>query len=583
MPDAGGTRPRLYTIPPSAPFLSTLASAVLNGDLPVPGGAKPDALELPRAIIYLPTRRAVRALRDAFLEAAGGRAVLLPSIRALGDPDEDAAIIFGGEGNAEEGFAGAAGARGIGPLERRLALMRLVLAWSKTLHESGKAKPDQAVPPVATPAQASYLAADLGNLMDFIESEEVDLSALEELAPEEHAVHWQHTIEFLKIVTEHWPAHLAEHRLVSPTARRNALMDFEADRLLAAPPAGPVIAAGSTGTVPATARLLKVIASLPNGAVVLPGLDFSLDPESWASLSEHPEHPQTGMAELLTKLGATREDVAYVPGSEPSEAQQARLGFVSEILRPAGETDRWQAFLHDDAAPAKLTSGLAGLQTLETPTAHDEAEAIALVLRETIETPGKTAALITPDRTLARRVAARLKAYDLVIDDSAGVPVARTVPGGFLDLVIGAASSDFAPPELMALLKHPLTLLGRDPAKIREDARILERIAFRDIYVGQGLAGAAEAVTAAREQGLASPRAPSAGTTSASRSGSWRICRPPSRRSQPSSPMHPPRQPRNSPKPMAPPLKRWRRIAPGPLRISGRGLPARPCRCCSPS
>ena len=179
-------RPRLYTIPPSAPFLSTLASAVLNGDLPVPGGAKPDPLELPRAIIYLPTRRAVRALRDAFLEAAGGRAVLLPSIRALGDPDEDAAIIFGGEGNAEEGFAGAGGARGIGPLERRLALMRLVLAWSKTLHESGKSSREEAVPPVATPAQASYLAADLGNLMDFIESEEVDLSALEELAPEEH-------------------------------------------------------------------------------------------------------------------------------------------------------------------------------------------------------------------------------------------------------------------------------------------------------------------------------------------------------------------------------------------------------------
>jgi ATP-dependent helicase/nuclease subunit B len=274
-------------------------------------------------------------------------------------------------------------------------------------------------------------------------------------------------------------------------------MDFEAGRLLAAPPAGPVIAAGSTGTVPATARLLKVIASLPNGAVVLPGLDFSLDPESWTSLPEHPEHPQTGMAELLRYLGATRDDVAYVPGSEPGERQQARLGFVSEMLRPAGETDRWQAFLQDDAAPARLTSGLAGLQTLETPTAHDEAEAIALVLRETIETPGKTAALITPDRTLARRVAARLKAYDLVIDDSAGVPVARTVPGGFLDLVIGAASSDFAPPELMALLKHPLTLLGREPAKVREDARILERIAFRDIYVGQGLKGAADAVKAA--------------------------------------------------------------------------------------
>jgi ATP-dependent helicase/nuclease subunit B len=493
------TRPRLYTIPPSAPFLSTLARAVLAGDLPAACGTKPDPLDLPRAVIYLPTRRAVRALRDAFLDAAGGAAVLLPSIRALGDPDEDEAIIFGGEGDTEEGFARAGGARAIDPLERRLALMRLVLAWSKRLHESGEASPGQPVPPIATPAQASYLAADLGILMDFIESEEVDLSALEDLAPEDYAEHWAKTVDFLRIVTEHWPAHLSEQGLVSPTARRNALMDFEAGRLRAYPPTGPVIAAGSTGTVPATARLLKVIASLPNGAVVLPGLDFSLDAESWASLPEHPEHPQAGMAKLLTELGASREDVSYVPGSAPDERQQARLDFASEVLRPAGETDRWQTYLESDGARAQLAGGLAGLQAIETPTAHDEAEAIALVLRETVETPGKTAALITPDRTLARRVAARLKAYDLVIDDSAGVPVARTLPGGFLDL-IAAVSADFAPPELMALLKHPLALLGREPATIREAARILERIAFRDVYVGQGLAGAAEAVKAAPDK-----------------------------------------------------------------------------------
>jgi double-strand break repair protein AddB len=497
VPDLIEARPRLYTIPPSAPFLSTLAKAVLNGDLPAPGGTRPDPLALPRATIYLPTRRAVRALRDAFLDAAGGRAALLPSIRALGDPDEDAAIIFGAEGDADESFAGAGGARAIGPLERRLALMRLVLAWSEALRKSAIAEPAGFLPPASTPAQASYLAADLGHLMDFIESEEVDLSAVQDLVPEVHAEHWQRTVEFLKIVTEHWPAHLEENGLVSPTARRNALMAFEAARPIANRLAGPVIAAGSTGTVPATARLLKVIASLPNGAVVLPGLDVSLDNKSWASLPEHPEHPQTGMAELLAKLGATRGDVAYVSGSEPDGRQRARLGFVSEVLRPAGETDRWQGFLQAEDAPARLETALAGLQTLETPTAHDEAEAIALILRSTIETPSKTAALITPDRTLARRVAARLKAYDLVIDDSAGVPVARTVPGAFLDLVLSTAASDFAPPELMALLKHPLTLLGRSPGDIRKDARILERIAFRDIYLGEGLAGVAEAVTAA--------------------------------------------------------------------------------------
>ena len=498
MRDPAEPRPRLYTIPPSAPFLATLASAVLNGDLPVPGGAKPDKLTLPQAIIYLPTRRAVRALRNAFLNASVSQAALLPSIGAFGDPDEDAAIIYGAEGDRDQDFAGAGGARAIGPLERRLALMRLVLAWSKRLHESGKAGRDQAVPPVATPAQASYLSADLGQLMDFIESEEVGLSALKGLVPEEHAEHWEKTVDFLRIVTDYWPAHLEENGLISPTARRDALMAFEAARLISKPPAGPVIAAGSTGTVPATARLLKVIASLPNGAVVLPGLDVSLDEKSWASLAEHPEHPQTGMAELLNKLGATRDDVRYVLGSQPNVERRARLRFVSEVLRPAGDTDRWQTFLKSE--DASLPTALTGLQTLETPTGHDEAEAIALILRETIETSGKTAALITPDRTLARRVAARLKSYDIVIDDSAGVPVARTVPGGFLDLVVSAAATNFAPPELMALLKHPLTLLGRAPHDIREDARLLECIAFRAVYIGQGLAGASEAVRAPRKK-----------------------------------------------------------------------------------
>ena len=272
----------------------------------------------------------------------------------------------------------------------------------------------------------------------------------------------------------------------------------------------PVIAAGSTGTVPSTARLLKVIASLPNGAVVLPGLDRSLDDEDWASLAEHPEHPQAGMAELLKKLGVAREEVAYVPGSEPNAIQRARLTFVSEALRPAESTERWQKFLASDDllsdGRASFANGLSGIRLVVAPTAHDEAEAIALILKSCIETPGKTAALVTPDRVLARRVAARLKRYDLAIDNSAGVPVARTVPGAFLDLVLGAVETNFAPPALMALLKHPLALLGRRPGEMRAAARALERGAFRDVYVGEGLAGAREALQAARDPENRRPR-----------------------------------------------------------------------------
>jgi ATP-dependent helicase/nuclease subunit B len=330
----------------------------------------------------------------------------------------------------------------------------------------------------------------------------VDLADLQRIMPQEFAVHWQAIVEFLKIVTEHWPRYLEDNRLVSPVARRNLLMAQETERLAKGSPY-PVIAAGSTGTVPATARLLKVIASLPNGAVVLPGLDKTLDNESWDMLAEHPEHPQAGMAELLRKLAATRDDVAYVPGSAPDARAGARLSLASEALRPAESTDHWQHYVAEGSvseARAKFAEAPTGIRLVVTPTAHDEAEAIALILRLVIETPGKTAALVTPDRVLPRRVAARLKRYGLAIDDSAGVPAARTVPGAFLDLVLGAAESDFAPQALMALLKHPLTLLGRTPGEARAAARALERGAFRDVYVGQGLAGARAALEAARTE-----------------------------------------------------------------------------------
>ena len=503
VPEPSPETPRLYTIPPSAPFLTTLARAVLEGELPSPGGPKPDPLTLPLTTIYLPTRRAGRALREAFLAEAKGEALLLPRIRALGDPDEDAGLLFGAAESWDED--GATGAPAIGALSRRLALMRLVLAFGRQLGADAMAERDASAPPVfaLTPGQASHLAADLARLMDFIESEEVALSALKDLVPEEFAGHWQLTVEFLKIVTEQWPRYLGDNGLASPVARRTLLMAQETERL-AKGPRHPVIAAGSTGTVPATARLLKTIASLPNGAVVLPGLDKSLDDESWSQLGREPEHPQCGMAELLQKLGATRAEIAYVPGSAPDPAASARFHLISEALRPAGSTDRWERFLSGDALAsdgrASLADALSGIRLVVAPTAHDEAEAIALMLRSAVETPGKTAALVTPDRTLARRVAARLKRYDLAVDDSAGVPAARTVPGAFLDLVLGAAEANFAPAELMALLKHPLARLGRDPAAARSAARALERGVFRGVYVGEGLAGARAALQAAQSE-----------------------------------------------------------------------------------
>lgn len=494
MPEPGA-HSRLYTIPPSAPFLSTLARGILAGDLPCLGGTKPSRLDLPQITLYLPTRRAARGLRDAFLIESGGEALLLPRIHALGQTDEDAALILDAGSSSEADSA--LGAQAIDSMARLIALMRLILAWTG----------DAATPPETetgeirfnvTPAQAASLAADLASLMDFVESEEADFTAIEPLVPDDLASHWARTVDFLTIVTKQWPRHLEENGLISQVARRNFLMGQEMKRLEAGS-AFPVIAAGSTGTVPATARLLETIARMPNGAVVLPGLDFSLDDDAWEKLADHPEHPQTGMAELLARLEVARGDVAYVPGSTPVGSERARLHLVSETLRPAETTEQWQNVLQDSVVSAEgrasFADALSGLCLVEAPTAHEEAEAIALIMRSCIAEPNKTAALVTPDRVLARRVAARLKGFGLDIDDSAGIPIRRTVQGAFLDLVLAAVENDFAPTELMALLKHPLTRLSRSAASIRSTARALERGIFRDIYLEKGLTGIAHALT----------------------------------------------------------------------------------------
>jgi ATP-dependent helicase/nuclease subunit B len=147
-----------------------------------------------------------------------------------------------------------------------------------------------------------------------------------------------------------------------------------------------------------------------------------------------------------------------------------------------------------------VRDALDGVSLIAAPSAQDEAEAIALILREAAETPGRTAALVSPDRLLARRVAVRLEAWGIRVDDSAGRPFAKTAPGTFLDLVISAIAKDFAPADTMALLKHPLTRLGLNAFDVRRTSRALEIAAFRDIYLGAGLEGVAAALTRAEQE-----------------------------------------------------------------------------------
>ena len=503
---------RVYTVPQGRAFLAAIATALLKGDLPAPGGLAPKPLDLPNVTVLLPTRRAARALQEAFLAAGGGRAMMLPRIRPISEGEDDLTLLSGLAADAALGADALDLAPAVSEIARRLALTELVLKWSQVMRrgeDPADFLSDHATAAGAnTPAQAAHLAAELARLMDMVETERPGEDVLQELAtlvPEEFSEHWQQTIEFLKIVTEAWPAHLEEKGLLSPAARRNEAILAEAKRLAASPPAGPVIVAGVTGSIPATVQLIRAVAALPQGAIVLPGLDVHLDEMSWETVPEHPEHPQFGLRTLLDRLGMKRKDVRVLAGTEPATAQARRAQLIAETMRPSGTTARWHAYAKEADRDA-VRDALSGISLIEAPSAQDEAEVVALILREAAETPGRTAALVSPDRLLARRVAARLEAWGIRVDDSAGRPFAKTVPGTFLDLVIGAVARDFAPAETMALLKHPLTRVGLDAFVVRRAARALEIGAFRDVYLGHGLDGIGHALTAAQEAVAAGER-----------------------------------------------------------------------------
>src|SRR5438105_12177882 len=302
---------RVFSVPLSAPFLRTVIAALVDGRLIDGFEARTHPERLALATLYLPTRRAGRMAREIFLDELNSDALLLPRIVALGDIDEDE-LAFAED---PEQLAGAAPLEippRLGELERRLTLAKLVAAWAKG--------PVLSPLVVGGPASTLALAADLARLIDDMVTRGVGWEALDGLVPDQLDQYWQHSLEFLRIARIAWPNHLAEINRIEPAARRDLLIAAEAKRLTAHPH-GPVIAAGSTGSMPATAKFLHAVASLPHGAVVLPGLDTDLDDDAWRSIggvrdslgkfAEHPasNHPQYAMHALLDRFGIKRSDV----------------------------------------------------------------------------------------------------------------------------------------------------------------------------------------------------------------------------------------------------------------------------------
>ncbi|HEX3708588.1 MAG TPA: double-strand break repair protein AddB [Pseudolabrys sp.] len=489
------SRSNLFTIPASAPFLRTLIDALLAGRL-VEGFPKSrDPLELARATLYLPTRRACRLAREVFLQHIEGDASILPRIVAIGDIDDDE-IAFAEAATGALAAQSLALPPALSGLDRDLPLAALILRWAQTIAASQmkgqvKGQASDHVPVVASnPATALALARDLARLMDDMTTRQVSWERLDELVPDDLDKYWDVTLGFLKFIRAQWPAILNELVRMEPAERRDRLIAAEAARL--ANSTDPVIAAGSTGSMPATAALLETIARLPHGAVVLPGLDTDLDESTWATISGDTEHghnhPQFAMAGLLARLGVARSQVAtLVP-----PAAHGREPIVSEALRPAASSDLWKDRLREPTFAKHADAAMASIAVIEAANAEDESLAIAVALRETLEEPGKTAALVTPDVALGRRVMAALARWNVPVEDSRGVSLADTPHGLFARLAAEAAIEGAAPVPLLALLKHPLAPFAADAVAA------LERAILRGARPRHGTSGLQAALTAFR-------------------------------------------------------------------------------------
>jgi len=414
-------RPRLFGVPPGVDF----PLALMEGLRRRHGGQPPEALA--RVEIFVNSRAMQWRLKSLFMQ---GPSTLLPRIRTVTDLASDASF-------PDIPQTGS-------PLRRRLELTQLV---AKLLDRQ----------PGLAPRSALFALADsLADLLDEMQSEGVPPERIRDLDVTDVSGHWQRGLQFVSLVERYLGADPGQG--LGTLARQRLVAERLEVEWSLKPPPHPVLVAGSTGSRGATALFMRVVARLPQGAVILPCVDFDLPQHVWKRLEdtlETQDHPQHRFARLFSDLDCPPGEIrSWEPSLQPPSPNRNRL--VSLALRPAPVTDHWRS---EGAGLAGVEQATEALTLIEAPSPRAESSAVALLLREAVE-DGRTAALVTADRTLTRQVTAALDRWDIRPDDSAGTPLPLTVLGRFLRQVAGLFGQTLSPGALLALLKHPLTGTG---------------------------------------------------------------------------------------------------------------------------
>lgn len=464
-------KPSIYNIAAHGGFADALAQGLIDR-------FGKNTFGLARGLIVLPNNRAKRAVQDAFVRLSEN-GLLLPQMAVIGDLELDESIGVA----LDRGELALDIPPAVNPFDRLLMLAQLI-------EEEASARKQ---PMLA--AEALRMAREFARTIDQLTIEELGLRDLVELDVEpDLASHWQESLTFFRSIAEQWQLKLHEMNMIDEADRRNALFNHIAQSWKDNPPEHFVVAAGVTTSAPAVANLLRTIAFLPAGMVVMPDIDmimpdeewnllgpFKLDPETGKTKRAQETHPQYHMKLLINRMSIARAEIARWPRTGESGALARRSRALSNAFTVPKLTARWQELESNERS-------LAGVETVEAQNSAEEAQVVALLVREALEDPGKRVAIITPDRTLARRVSAHLKRWDIDANDTAGEPLSKT-PEGILFLnLLSTISEGFAPAEFLALLKHPLVRAGEGRIAWLDQVRKMDLL-LRGPRPAPGLAG----------------------------------------------------------------------------------------------
>jgi ATP-dependent helicase/nuclease subunit B len=465
--------PTVFNIPAGVSFFDCLAQGIIQHY-----NNQPELFS--KITIFLPSKQNIKTLKESFFKINHGKILLLPKIRSLGDMlDNEMSLLPDIETSP---YAILSQKKVINYKSRHLALTRFILETFKSTKNAN-----------ISYQEGFSLAATLLELLDSLQLEQISPTILKEIKIDGYIENWQKNLDIINSVTELWTNYLVSHNYCDPIIHRNAIFNYLSHYWLNNPSNAPVIIAGSIDSTPASAHFIKSIGCLEKGCIVLSGLDTGLTEKDIHNLN--PNHPQYELYKLIHYFG---NDVASIENWTSTDKfltnrHKQRQKLCHEIMRSSETTESW-INIAERLSNHDISQAIQDINIIHAPNERKEASAIALIIREAMETPNKSIALVTPNRLLVQRVKAILTRWNIIPNDSAGIALSSLPQGIYFKLLCDVLESNFAPIQLLSFLKHPFSNAGFAKGDFKTQVYRLEKQILRGVAPSNGLQGYRQAL-----------------------------------------------------------------------------------------